>query len=37
MRSGVAFAIGDLGANGFEIDAFVSLLAADAIGLREAA
>ena len=37
MRSGVAFAIGDLRAHGFEIDAFVSLLAADAVGLREAA
>ena len=37
MRRGIAFALGDLGADRFEVDAFVSFLAADAIGLGEAA
>ena len=36
MRGGIAFALGNLRAHGFEVDAFVRLLAADAIGLGEA-
>jgi hypothetical protein len=36
MGSGVALALGDLGTNGLEVNALVRLLAADAIGLREA-
>src|ERR1700691_3187668 len=37
MRSGIAFAVGNLGAHGFKVDTFVRLLAADAIGLGKTA
>ncbi len=37
MRGGITFALGNLSAHGFEIDAFVSFLAADAVGLGKTA